>query len=240
MYQTNLARIENRIHAGLELLRQYYEVNELPVGMFKSFTVAERRHVVRQFEIVGVGNLLVMTNPDPGNMQMDTFSITPYFKNLPLFTTDYMYFTDKRMFLNEIYDLVETKDVLYQSYIAQFAANCAKYSDFEDMKLPACWYDDIRPVVISKITPPEKDEAILDLFLSNLRTFIAMEQASPVLEGEALHAKWEKNYQYARALVEDGGVSTELFVKSLGAEHTKEFFYSIFFAPYRYRKEGWM
>lgn len=235
MYDTNIMRINKRIDAGLELLRRSYTVRELPVGIFDSFTVAQRRHVVRQFDIVGVGNLLVMTNPDEGKMQMDTFTITPYYKNLPLFTTDYMYFEDSRMFLNEIYNLVEYKDELYNEYIEKFASNCKKYDSYENMPMRECWYDSIRPVVAAKIAPPEKDEEIFDLFIANLNTFIEMEKATPLLEGEHIKAKWEQNYNYARSLVEDGGVSTELFVQSLGADNTKKFFYSVFFAPDRYR-----
>ena len=48
---------------------------------------------------------------------------------------------------------------------------------------------------------------------------------------------WNCNYEYARRLVDDGGVSTNLFVESLGEERTKRFFYSVFFAPDRYRRD---
>lgn len=37
-----------------------------------------------------------MKSSMPGRMQMDTFTLTPYFKNLPLFTTDYMYIGGKK------------------------------------------------------------------------------------------------------------------------------------------------
>lgn len=236
MYENNMERINRRINAGLDRLRRDYEVNELSVGDLKRFTVAGRVHVVSQYEIVGVGNLLVMTNPEPGPMQMDTFTLTPYFKNLPLFTSDYMYFEDKRMFLNEIYNLVDYQDELYLGYIEKFAENCKKHEHLPAMPLKPCWYDEIRPVVIAKTTAPENDDEIFELFMSNLETFIEMEKASPLLDEEQYKAKWSKNYEYARSLVEDGGVSTDLFVKSLGADKTKEFFYSIFFAPDKYRK----
>lgn len=235
MYQTNLQCIETRIDKGLALLRQYYEVTERAVGNFRSFTVAGRRHEVRQFDVQGVGNLLVMTNPDEGPMQMDTFTITPYFKNLPLFTTDYMYFEDKRMILNEIYNLVEEQDALYLQYIDEFARNCKAVESLEDMPMRPCWYDEIRPVFAGKIAPLGMDTELTDLFLANLQTFIRMEQASPLLTGSALQGKWNRNYAYARSLVEDGGVSTDLFTKSLGEAATKEFFYSVFFAPDCYR-----
>ena len=237
MYEKNMKMIERRIHAGLSMLRQYYRVTEIDTGALENFVVAGRFHVVRQYEIEGVGNLLVMTNPKEGPMQMDTFTVTPYYKNLPLFTTDYMFFEDKRMFLNEIYDLVEEKDERYGEYIGKFAENCASVADLEDMPMKKCWYDGIRPVVAAKIAPPEEDDRILELFLKNLSTFIEMERNTPLLPQEKRAGKWQKNYDYARALVEDGGVSTNLFVQSLGVEETKRFFYSVFFAPYRYRPD---
>ena len=237
MYETNMNMIERRINAGLSMLRQYYRVTETDTGALGNFVVAGRFHAVRQYEIEGVGNLLVMTNPKEGPMQMDTFTITPYYKNLPLFTTDYMYFEDKRMFLNEIYDLVEEKDGLYREYIGRFAENCALVNDLENMPMKKCWYDSIRPVVAAKVAPPEEDERIFDLFLKNLSTFIEMERKTLLLPQDKRMGKWQKNYEYARALVEDGGVSTDLFVQSLGADETKRFFYTVFFAPYRYRPD---
>ena len=237
-YDVNMANISRRLNAGLERLRRDYELKELDVGDLEEFTVAERVHRVKQYEISGVGNLLVMTNPLPGKLQMDTFTITPYFKNLPLFTTDYIYLGRKRMFLNEIYSLVEDQDELYRRFIGRFAANSSMTEQLPAMPLRPCWYDNIRPVVVAKQTGPENDGLIIQQFMANLETFIEMEKASPKLEGKALQAKWQCNYEYARRLVDDGGVSTDLFVKSLGAERTKRFFYSVFFAPDRYREDN--
>ena len=236
MYETNMKMINRRLDAGLRMLRENYRVTEIDTGSLESFVVDNRYHEVRQYEIEGVGNLLVMTNPKEGKMQMDTFTITPYYKNLPLFTTDYMYLEDRRMILNEIYDLVEYKDDLYNKYIEKFKENCRMVSSLEDMKMKKCWYDDIRPVFAGKMSTAENDDQVFELFVKNLETFINMEKETPFLPLEKRQGKWEKNYNYARALVEDGGVSTDLFVKSLGADETKRFFYSVFFAPYRYRQ----
>ena len=238
MYKTNMNMITRRIEAGLSMLREHYQVNEVDTGALEHFVVAERYHAVKQYEIEGVGNLLIMTNPKEGKMQMDTFTITPYYKNLPLFTTDYMYFEDKRMFLNEIYDLVAYKDALYREYIGQFAENCDMVAELPDMPMKKCWYDDIRPVFVGKISDPRDDDLIYELFLKNLATFIEMEQKMPLLAPEERQGKWLQNFNYAKALVEEGGVSTDLFVQALGAEETKRFFYSVFFAPYRYRPES--
>lgn len=238
MYETNMKMIKRRTEAGLAMLRENYRVTEVDTGSLENFVVAERYYAVKQYEIEGVGNLLVMTNTKEGMMQMDTFTITPYYKNLPLFTTDYMYFEDKRMFLNEIYDLVEYKDDIYLKYINKFSENCAIVSALPNMPMRECWYDDIRPVFAGKIAGLDDDDLIFELFLKNLATFIEMEQRTPLLPPEKRQAKWLQNFNYARTLAEDGGVSTDLFVKSLGADETKRFFYSVFFAPYRYRPDS--
>lgn len=233
-YEININR---RLQLGLDRLKQDYELTLVDVGDLEEFTVQGRVHRVKQYEIKDVGNLLVMTNPLQGHMQMDTFTITPYYKNLPLFTTDYIYMEDKRMFLNEIYSLVDYQDDLYLSYINLFKENSRITENLPDMPVKSCWYDDIRPVLVAKQAASENDGLIISQFTANLETFIEMEKASPLLDDSAYQAKWNCNYEYARRLVDDGGVSTNLFVESLGAERTKRFFYSVFFAPDRYRRD---
>lgn len=73
MYETNRNMIERRTGAGLDMLREVYRITETDIGTFGSLMVAGRRCIVRQYEIEGVGNLLVMTCPEEGPMQMDTF-----------------------------------------------------------------------------------------------------------------------------------------------------------------------
>ena len=236
-YEINMANINRRLQLGLDRLKQDYELNQVDVGDLEEFTVQGRVHRVQQYEIKGVGNLLVMTNPLQGHMQMDTFTVTPYYKNLPLFTTDYIYMEEKRMFLNEIYSLVDYQDELYLSYINLFKENSRITENLPDMPVKSCWYDDIRPVLVAKQAASENDGLIISQFTANLETFIEMEKASPFLDDSAYQAKWNCNYEYARRLVDDGGVSTNLFVESLGAERTKRFFYSVFFAPDRYRRD---
>ena len=234
-YEINIANIEKRTNAGLERLKKDYELKEIDVGDLEEIPIMDDVYKVKQYEIVGVGNLLVMKSSKPGQMQMDTFTLTPYLKNLPLFTTDYMYIGEKRMFLNEIYNLVDYQDDLYKGFIDKFAENSSITEDLDDMPMQECWYDDIRPVLVAKEATPEDDDLIVRQFLANLETFIEMEKASPKLDKQALQAKWECNHEYARRLVDDGGVSTERFVESIGDEKTKEFYFSIFFAPDRYR-----
>jgi len=62
-----------------------------------------------------------------------------------------------------------------------------------------------------------------------------MEQAAAPLSGEDLTEKWKKNKAYADRLIDEGGVSTDLFKQALGAENTRRFFHEVFFGTEHYR-----
>jgi len=237
IFEINKQRIDQRIEKGLELLRQYYILRERTVPEeFRILKIQNMIFEIRQFEIENVGNLLTMKCRDSQPLQMDTFTLMPYFKNLPLFTTDYMYNGSKRSYLNEIYSLVDYQDELYLSYIEKFKQNKAKHDALPDMPVKPCWYDDIRPTYTAKVTDPDADEENFQIFLDNLNTFIEMEQNTPVLDHEAYQKKWKQNKSYSDRLVDENGISTDVFKAALGAEKTKKFFSQVFFAPDLYKK----
>ena len=103
IFEKNKLTIDTRISLGLDLLSQNYQLEKIQIGDFEHLHIQGMDYIVEQYEIKEVGNLLVMKCKDSEVLQMDTFVITPYYKNLPLFSTDYIYMKAKRNFLNEIY-----------------------------------------------------------------------------------------------------------------------------------------
>ena len=213
-----------------------YECVPIDANEFSNIHIQSMDYIISQYEVKGVGNLLIMTCPISETLQMDSFVITPYYKNLPLFSTDYMYMKERRAILNEFYDLSQKEDTLFQSYIDKFAAIRDKYAGLPDMPMKTCWYDDLRPVCTAKTVTPENDEDILELFRQNLKTYVEMEKALPLLTEEEYREKWMKTKDYTDGLVDRGGVSTDVFKQTMGEDKTKEFFNEVFFAPFRYRK----
>ena len=236
IFEKNKLNIDRRISLGVDLLKKNYELNEIELREFKNIHIQNMDYTITQYEIKGVGNLLIMACRDCETLQMDSFVITPYYKNLPLFSTDYIYTGEKRSFLNEIYNLVDKKDELYNTYINEFSKVKSKYDYFKDMTTKSAWYDNIRPVCIAKNTGVEDDEEIINIFINNLKIFIQMEKETPMLNEEEYKIKWKKTQDYANRLVDDGGAATNLFKAVLGADKTKEFFNSVFFAPSIYSK----
>lgn len=232
----NVKLINERLDSGLALLRRYYEVEEQPVDeVLANPVIGGRPHHARRFDIKGVGNLLAMTVTEAEENQLSSFVIMPYFKNLPLFSTDYVYSGTKRFFLLEIYDLSVVHDSIFEAGIESFRAYGAEMQDMQDIPTRPAWYDDIRPVCHAKAPDESQDELAIQRFLAFLQLFIDMEQASALLGPDDLKTKWQKNKEYADRLIDEGGVSTDLFTAALGAENTRRFFHEVFFGADCYR-----
>jgi hypothetical protein len=236
MLAKNVQAINERVEAGLDLLRAHYTVRECAVDpVLANPIIGGRPHHARRFDIDGVGNLLVMTVTETETAQLSSFVITPYAKNLPMFSTDYVYSGDQRFFLIEIYDLAVRHDETFDTGIARFATLKDAWSDMLDFPVKPCWYDEIRPVCLAKAYPPEQDELAIDRFLMALRAFITLERETPVLAGADIWKKWQLNSDYANRLIDEGGVSTDLFTQSIGAENTRRFFHEVFFGASCYK-----
>lgn len=233
IFDINKEIIEQHINRGMDLMTSNYNLKEVETGKFANLQIQGIDYSLKQYEINGVGNLLVMDSKDSIKLQMASFVLTPYYKSLPLFSTDYIYMQGKRSFLIEYYDLVPEKDELYLNYMNKFASLKAKHNHLEDMKLKECWYDSLKPVCTAKNTDRTKDSEISSMFADNLKLFIEMEKTSKPLTTEERKLKWKITQDYTDGLVDNGGVSTNVFKAVMGSDLTKEFFNKVFFGTYR-------
>lgn len=229
IFDINKKCIERRMQDGLNLLKRNYLVIPVDTKGFNQLEIQNMVFNISQYEVVGVGNLSIMTCTDSQTIQMDSFVLTPYNKNLPLFSSDYMYMGKTRSSLTELYSLVEKEDCNYQAYIKKFEQINESYKDLPDMPSQPYWYDSIRPVHSTKMTTPDNDEDIYNIFMSYLKTFIQMEKSSKFLGIKDYQTKWQLTQNYVDQLIEQGGVSTNMFKAALGAEKTQEFFDNVFF-----------
>lgn len=235
--ERNIASLQRRLDAGLSLLKEHYQVAPVEVDpVMRRMDIGGRPHEVEQYDIAGIGNLLVMTVKDSDQAQLGSFVLTPYGKNLPMLSSDYVFTGERRFFLIEIYDLAAYRDDAYARTIQRFADIRDSYREWPDMPMKPCWYDEVRPVYLSKTYGPDRDDDAIGIFLEVLRAFIAAEQETPAFADDAgRQLKWQRNADYANALIDQGGVSTALFTAAIGPENTRRFFLEVFFGPDRYR-----
>jgi len=235
IFSTNINAIEKGIKIGIESLNSSYTLKEIDCGRFSNLQIQNITYTINQYEIVGVGNLVVMNSKHCSDLQMFSFVATPYYKKLPLFSNDYIYITEKRNFLIEYYDLVEKKDLVYKSYMDKFQSIKDKYSHLPNMKLKECWYDSLKPVCTAKKATDSDDMAIFSIFKENLDLFIEMEKACDTLSQKDIMAKWQITQDYTDKLVDSGGVSTNVFKNALGDLATKDFFNEVFFGTKKFK-----
>ena len=234
--QVNKQLIDRRLKDGLAVLREYYMVQERDIDpAFANPIVGGRPYRVRSFDIWDVGNLLMMSATEVEEAQLSSFVIMPYYKNLPLFSTDYVYTGEKRVVLIEAYDLAVAHDELFEQGIASLAACADAWDDAPTFPTKSCWYDDIRPVCIAKAPSREQDEFALWRFRDALDLFIKMERSAPLLDDAERARKWELNKGYSDRLIDEGGVSTDRWTTALGADNVRRFFDEVFFGAAHYK-----
>jgi hypothetical protein len=236
IFDINKQAIEKEINAGMEIVAANYTLKRsvpasLPGSGYKIWNMILSNMRLSGWESAGHG-FQGFTVPADGFV-----CYHPYYKNLPLFSTDYLYTQQKITFLIEYYDLVQEKDRLYNSFIDRFRAIKDKHRSLPDMELKKCWYDSMRSVCTAKTTSVLQDEEIFAMFTENLKAFIEMEQAYGPLAEDARTAKWRITQDYVDGLVDAGGVSTDVFKAVLGPEKTKAFFNKVFFGTARFRGE---
>jgi hypothetical protein len=215
---------------GINTLKERYPVLERPLpDDLKNLTLNGMAPTLKHYEVVGVGNLAIMGFDTP-MFQMLTYVLTPFYKNIPLFSTDFILNNDHRTVINEIYSVVDKpNDKLFKKSIKEFKKNMDSCK-LIDVPVQPSWYDEIRPAYINKSGTSDDDFAIVDVFKRNLKTLVKFEKLNKYLNTvKDRVAKYDITLNYVDRLIESGGVSTNLFKAALGVEKTKDFFHKFFF-----------
>ena len=225
------------ISDGMSVLRKKYAVKELDAGKYQDmrFYGIMDFHV-DQYEVKNLGNLSVMT-ADMGFMQMVSFLITPFEKNAPMCTLDFMYIFGTRKSYVEFYDLgADTNTDEYRAVQTKLKELVAGYSDIEEIPTKKNWYDNYLNVFMHKKLSSDDDERNKEMFLNVLKTYVDATQSLPVMSAEEQQKQVQNTQEYCDGLISKGGVSTDVFKKALGEEKTHDFFNKVFFGTKHYPK----
>ena len=232
----NTSVMEKDIQASLDLISQYYKLTPVETGKYGKMNIMNMiQFDVFQYDIEGIGNLSIMKAE--GMAQMTTYVLTPYDKDLPLVSLDFMYNEDQRISYVEYYDLTENKESAeYQSILAKLGTLSEKYTGLADTQVSSAWYDDLRTVGLFKASDYRSDETTSQMLLDSIQLTLESAKSAHNLNEEEKAVKLALNQQYADNLVDIGGVATNMFKMAMGPDVTKDFFNSVFFGTYRYQK----
>jgi len=160
-----------------------------------------------------------------GVMQMFTFNINPFEKDIPQLTIDPIIILNQRKILIEIYKIMidfETEN--YKEFLKKMKEIKGNYVDLKDFKpSEALWRDKYFSDAIYKSCNSQNEGKLVNLFKDVLNVYIEYAKKEKDLESEQNAKKVETIKDFADKLVENGGISINYFKKTLGDKKTKEF-----------------
>ncbi len=219
----------------LDMISQYYTVTPLDAGEFANISMTAPLapgfmvtldFEVQQYEVEGYGNLSIMKTD--GMQQMSTIVLTPFNKDLPLISTDYMFMGENRVSYIEFYGLGINGD----ENIAAFDALRPlqdKYAQYANQPPTPGWFDEVRTMGLFKATTYKDDDAISQMLYDSFGITLDASMSAPDLNEAELAARYQNTQDYVDNLINNPGVSTAIFNMCLGQERTRQFFNDVFF-----------
>lgn len=148
-----------------------------------------------------------------GLMKMDTLICTPYTKDMPLLSYDYIVAMGKRTLMVEAYDtLVDPVDLTSMTEVKY------RYHDLKDKTTKPAWYDSLKlPPTVCKVGDCERMSAMATEMLTAYTDLFA--SAHDVDR----KAKTERNKAYVEGLIKDG-LTFKVISKMLDPDSAKTLF----------------
>jgi len=154
-----------------------------------------------------------------GLMRMETLICTPYAKDMPLFSYDYICAFGKRTMLVETYDtLVKPVD------LSAMDAVKVRYRNLKDKPTKPAWFDKLKlsPTVCKTGNEPELSALATDMTTAYLDLLATARDIEPAV-------KTAKNSAYVEGLINDGP-TFRVVSKMVGVEGAKTLFRKFLFA----------
>ncbi len=206
----------------LALLSTKYSLCELDAGDFSSLRVNGMRFSIKAYYAEGLGHVSVMRATGFfGLMKMDTLMIVPQEKDLPLYSYDRIFAMGNDTLIVELYDtLTEPLDLSALDGVKNGFAHLPERDPGEH------WYDGIKlPQSISKKGKKALTSEMDTLTVEHFKSFLN----APANAVSDKSKKQELSAGYVNGLLTNGGPSTDVFKKALGAEKTADLFRRVLF-----------
>ena len=190
-----------------------YPLKEKNIDEFKTFKISSLNNECEAYDAKNMGHVFGMKSKGLfGLMKMETMTIVPFDIDGPLFSLDIV--NGKNVYIDFIDSVIE------KSYNEERLKRVKdKYEEYLQNKQKAQWYDKVRlkSSLIAKF-PDSKtaEECVMEM----AEAYLKMLDETHVCESEE---KKEKIREFTEGLVENGGPSTDVFLKQLGRETTERF-----------------
>ncbi len=211
----------------LDIIKEKYSLEHIDAKEFSSFKAKGMKFSIEAYYAKGLGHISTMKAVGFfGLMKMDTVIIVPFEKDLPLYSYDRIYAMGNDTLIVELYDTMVNKcDVL------QLASIKDKYSHLAERDPGSHWYDYMK--LAESISKIGKKKVSNEFDLLTLEHFKAYLNASNVCSVD-IEKKVELSTEYVNGLLNNGGPSTDVFIKMFGREKTEKLYNEILFGLKKY------
>ena len=208
----------------IEEFAKSYTFDAIENKEFDSFKVNGMDFEVKAYDAQFLGRVSSMKGKMKfGLMKMETLIVNPLELDVPLLSLDLIQTPGKLIVIVEQYDtLVNTK-----RNESVFLNIKEKYEDLEDRPSKSAWYDELRySSSIGKKVSKKKADRVKEMIEEYFEAYLDLCRDARVIEKEEKKVKADL---YRDGLLENGGASTDSFLKAWGKEKTERFFKEVLF-----------
>ena len=211
------------IQTAVASLQTYFLLQQKDPGPYRRFKAGPMAVELAWYQAEGLGNVSAIRGKAmAGLMTMETLVIDPFYRDMPLFSFDYIAAMGKHTLLVEYYDTLSTADAFDQTPLLAAKAQAASLPDHD---LGQHWYDHLKLAPsFAKRGKKSHVPGMEAAFQESLKAYLALCAQQPPLTVDQAEEKRAKAQAYVTGVLEQGGPSTDAFVKALGPEKTEALF----------------
>ena len=207
----------------LDLINSYYPLKELDIGEYKSFDL-NGMNINCGCYSSELGNIAYIKGGS-AMMHLDTLIISPIYKDTYLYSYDRVKAFGSDNILTELYDVLINKD--NNDLNDKLNTLLEDYKDIPNVEHTSNWYDSILlDVSINKKGSVELSNRFDTLAYNYLKEYL--DNSSKTIECDQTKKK-ELIKQYCDNLLNNGGPSTDVFIKSKGKQFCEGLFHKVLF-----------
>jgi len=234
---TNSSSMNKLINMATSMLKNKYELKELDAGEFKKIILKKiLPFYTKIYNIKNFGTYSVLTL-NIGIINVITFNINSFCKDLPQLTFDFIFMLNKRMLIFEIYDLVINKeDEKYKNFLKEIEEIRGKPSNLKEINRTKTWHYDYISGVINKSGNVMNDSQLLSIFKEIMEAYFKFAEKASELNDDDIKKKMKFYEEFTDNLVKRGGMAIDNFRKGIGEKKTHEYLSKVFYGHSGYKK----
>lgn len=209
----------------LEMINAYYDLREQDTNTYKDAELNGIPLIIKSYDVVNFGSVSILSSAS-NVMNLDTLILNPFSKDMPLFSYDRIKAFQTDTLFIELYDTLLDKS-MNKVVNEELNKIKKKYQDINELEHKDNWYDSIRlDASISKKVELNQSNLFDELTKEYLKTYLSISKNLCSCNEELKKAKAK---EYTDGLLENGGPSTDAFIKAKGKEYTEKLYREVLF-----------